>query len=469
MKLKTLIKKWSLLGLFPLSLTIQNSFAQEIQLDNTAAIVNDDIILESQLNDQTQSLLGKYREHGANVDEITARKQALQSLITRSLILQLARSSGYDMTDMELDSTLDQVALRNNTSVENILRSYGGASNLAQARENFKQEYILNEVKRSYVRQMIKVSDSEIDTLAKAIKERGGIEPMYHLAQIIIPFSAHPSDEDYFRIQAEARQAISKIKNGANIEEIAAKYATDDQVADLGYIPETAVPLPFLPAIVASAPGDVLGPFRSNVGMHIFKVFDITTNSVTPIKTYNASHILIKTSLIFSDEAARAKLMDIANQINSGTITFAQAAKQYSEDPGSAVKGGDLGYAPSQVYDPGFARGLESLHVGQMSQPIKSSFGWHLIKLNDIKIDRDSMQAFREKASEIIFEREFSQASKLWERNIRDMAYIHVIDPALLQAGVQIDNDAQDKKNQPFNKADDENSQQYSQDSRLIN
>ena len=214
--------------------------------------------------------------------------------------------------------------------------------------------------------------------------------------------------------------------------------------------------------------GDVIGPFRSSIGMHIIKLYDVSHSAVTPIKTYDAAHILIKTSIIYSDEAAVAKLKDIASEINKGTITFAQAAKQYSEDPGSAIKGGDLGYAVADIYDPNFARALTQLHVGQMSQPVKSAFGWHLILLKDTRVDRDSLEVFKEKANSIIFEREFNEAVTSWERSLREMAYIHVIDPELVNSGVSLDQDNKGKNTlKPTN--DDQGSQQYSENSRLLN
>ena len=349
-----------------------NAYAEEQVLDSTAAVVNNGIILESELNTHTQKLLSKYAATGAKVDEITARRQALQSLITRELILQIAQTNGAEVTDMQLDSTLESAALRNNTTTDKILKSYGPNLTEAQAREKFKEDYLINEIRRSSVRQRIHISPVEVNTLAKALKQRGS-EPMYHIAQVVIPLSSAPNEAEYNRVQSEARQALNAIKNGANVAEVAAKYATSEQSADIGYIPETAIPLPFLPAILNAKPGDVIGPFRSSIGMHIIKLYDVSHSAVTPIKT----------SIIYSDEAAVAKLKDIASEINKGTITFAQAAKQYSEDPGSAIKGGDLGYAVADIYDPNFARALTQLHVGQMSQPVKSAFGWHLILLKD--------------------------------------------------------------------------------------
>ena len=440
----------------------------ETVLDATAAVVNNGIVLESELNDETNKLLAQYKARGANVDPITARKQALQTLITNSIILQIARNNGAEVTDMQLDSTLENAAMRNNTSVDNILRSMGPNLTKAQAREKFKEQYLINEVRRSSVRQRINISDTEVTTLAKALQHRGNVEPMYHIAQILIPLSSTPTEAEYRRVEQESKNALYALRNGANVQEVAAKFATSEQNADLGYVPETAVPLPFLPGILNAKPGDVIGPFRSSVGMHIIKLFDVSHSAISPIKTYNASHILVKTSIIYSDEAAVAKLNDIAQQIKSGAITFEQAAKKYSEDPGSAIRGGNLGYAPAETYDPGFAQGLQSLRVGQLSQPIKSSYGWHLILLNDIKVDRDSLDAYKEKANSILFEREFSEAVVNWERSMREMAYIHVIDPILVNNGVKLDSDNKETlKEKP--QYDDADSQRYSEDAVMRN
>ena len=440
----------------------------ETVLDATAAVVNNGIVLESELNDETNKLLAQYKARGANVDPITARKQALQTLITNSIILQIARNNGAEVTDMQLDSTLENAAMRNNTSVDNILRSMGPNLTKAQAREKFKEQYLINEVRRSSVRQRINISDTEVTTLAKALQHRGNVEPMYHIAQILIPLSSTPTEAEYRRVEQESKNALYALRNGANVQEVAAKFATSEQNADLGYVPETAVPLPFLPGILNAKPGDVIGPFRSSVGMHIIKLFDVSHSAISPIKTYNASHILVKTSIIYSDEAAVAKLNDIAQQIKSGAITFEQAAKKYSEDPGSAIRGGNLGYAAAETYDPGFAQGLQSLRVGQLSQPIKSSYGWHLILLNDIKVDRDSLDAYKEKANSILFEREFSEAVVNWERSMREMAYIHVIDPILVNNGVKLDSDNKETlKEKP--QYDDADSQRYSEKAIMRN
>lgn len=445
---------------------VENTDTQNQVLDSTAAVVNNAIITENELNDMVESIKEKYKNHGANVDQIDIRRQALQALITRSIILQMAANGGMRITDMQLDSTLEQAALRSNTSVEQILKGYGNISTAA-AREKFKEDYVINEVRRNSVAQRIHISPSEINSLAKALKSRGGVEPQYHIAQIIIPMSSNPSDNEYIRIQNEARKALKEAKAGVNFDEIAAKYAVNENNSDFGYIPESSVPLPFLPAVVSAKPGDVVGPFRSAVGMHIIKVYDVSHSAARPIKTYDSAHILIKTSIIFSDEAAVAKLKSILDDIKAGKISFEDAAKKYSEDPGSAVNGGNLGYATAQTYDPGFAKGLESLKVGQIGGPFKSSFGWHLIYLKNTKIDRESLDVFKQKAQDLLFDREYQEALLSWERSIRELAYIHILDPILLKAGVSLENDPS-LKNQTLEIHDDQNSQELSKDAKFV-
>ena len=189
----------------------------ETVLDATAAVVNNGIVLESELNDETNKLLAQYKARGANVDPITARKQALQTLITNSIILQIARNNGAEVTDMQLDSTLENAAMRNNTSVDNILRSMGPNLTKAQAREKFKEQYLINEVRRSSVRQRINISDTEVTTLAKALQHRGNVEPMYHIAQILIPLSSTPTEAEYRRVEQESKNALYALRNGANL------------------------------------------------------------------------------------------------------------------------------------------------------------------------------------------------------------------------------------------------------------
>lgn len=409
----------------------------EITLDSTAAIVNSDIVLQSELNRTQAEVERNFRERGAKVDAITARRAALEQLITRSIILQQGKQFGLNLTDTQINQALAQTALSSNTSVEQILASYRAPSE-AVARQRFAEDLIINEVRNNQVRRRVSISDAEVSLLAKSLREIGSVEPSYHLAQIILPLDPRASFARVEAVTSLANRIKREARRGADFMALSAQYAqgsTAAQGGDLGYVTESQVPIPFLPALLKAKVGDVVGPFRSPMGLHLIKLFDVTHQAVEPITTYKASHILLSTSIIFSDEAAQSELAALRESILRGDISFADAAKKYSEDTGSASLGGDLGYAPADRYVPNFARALVNLKEGEISQPIKSNFGWHLIYLVDKKIDKDSDEAYMQRARELIYNRIFAEEGAAWEREIRASAYVRVTDPQLLAAG----------------------------------
>ncbi len=410
-----------------------------ITLDATAAIVNGDIILASELDATQAEVEANFKRRGANVDPVASRRAALEQLVTRSIILQQGQQLGLTLTDTQITQALMQTAASSNTSVESIIKSYGNVPE-SKARQLFAEDVIINEVRNSQVRRRVRISDAEVSLLAKTLRQIGNIEPSYHLAQIIVPLDARAGGAAVNRATALANSIKRDARNGADFNALAAQYAqgsTAAQGGDLGYVPESQVPVPFLPALLKANVGDILGPFRSPFGLHLLKLFDVTNQAVEPITTYKAKHILLTTSVIFSDEAAYNQLSALRRSILNNEISFADAAKKFSEDPGSAALGGELGYAPASRYDPAFARGMVALTPGQISEPIKSSFGWHLIYLEDRKIDKDSEEAYSQRARELIYRRLFQEESLAWERDIRASAYVRVTDPILVNAGVE--------------------------------
>lgn len=418
---------------------VSSASANEMYLDATAAVVNSDIVLQSELNEAQANVERNFKQRGANVDKINARRAALEQLITRSIVLQMGKQYGMNLTDTQINQALAQAAMRNNTSVENVLKSFGNVDE-ATARQMYAEELIISEIRNSQVKRRVRISDAEVSLLAKTLREIGSVEPSYHLAQIILPLDSNASGSQVNKVTALANSIKNQARNGADFNSLAAQYAQGSSAAqggDLGYIPESQVPVPFLPALLKAKDGDVIGPIRSPFGLHLIKLFDVTNQAVEPITTYKAKHILLTTSVIFSDEAAYQQLDALRRNIEKGSISFAAAAKKYSEDTGSASLGGELGYAPASRYDPAFAQGLVSLSVGQISKPIKSSFGWHLIYLEDKRIDKDSEEAYKQRAYELIYNRLFNQEAQAWERDIRSSAFVRVTDPILIQAGAQ--------------------------------
>lgn len=408
-------------------------------LDETAAIVNNDIILESELDSAQAEVIRNFRSRGTQVSPLTARRAALEQLVTRSIALQQGRQLGLNLTDTQVDQALAQSATQSNRSVESILRSYGNVST-AKARQMFAEDLVINEVRSNQVRRRVRISDAEVDLLAKSLRTLGNVEPSYHLAQLVLPLDARASASEVNRVGNIAMKIKRDAQNGVDFNSLVAQYAqgsTAAQGGDLGYILESQVPVPFLPALLKADEGAVLGPFRSPFGLHLLKLYDVVNQAVEPITTYKARHILLTTSVIFSDQAAVSQLTALRSRILNKEISFAKAAKQFSEDPGSAALGGDLGYAPASRYDPAFAQAMVALHPGSISQPIRSSFGWHLIYLEDRRIDRSSDEAFKQRARELIYRRLYQEESQAWERELRATSYVHVTDKTLLEAGLE--------------------------------
>lgn len=439
MKISNLLKALTLttLGL--------SFYAQAELLDTSVATVNNDIILKSELDSTQKEIELSFKNNNNPISALDARKAALEKLITKSLILQIAEKQGLGLNDLQIQQILAQTAAENHTTEDQILKSFGNIPR-AKAIEKFREQVIISEVSRTRVQRRINISPSEVELLAKNLKEAGNVEPYYHIAQIVIPVSANPTEAQMQRAVSTLETVQKAIKNGENFLSLAARYTTGalaSQGGDLGYLPESRIPVPFLPSLLKAKNNDVVGPFRSPMGFHLIKLFDVSNEAVAPIKLYDASHILLKTSIIFSDEKAKEQLSALREKILKGEISFENAAKQYSEDPGSSIKGGDLGFATPDIYDRAFAREMVSLKEGEISEPIKSSFGWHIIKLNKVKINDASDEAYRQKARALIYQRMFAQEAQAWEQELREEAYINVTDKILVDANIKLNSEKQ--------------------------
>ena len=239
-------KKFSLTSLAAiLSFTlIPASMAAEVPLDSAAAIVNNDIILESELNEAEVQVKSQLRARGNEIDDISARKAALESLITRSLVLQLAQSQGIALNDLQLDQAIAQSATRNGMSEQEFLDRLAKENGLSQtqARERFRDEMILSEVRQARVRSRVSVSESEVDLLAKSLRNVGTVEPRYHIAQLIVPLSANATIGQIDRANGTISYIRKQLREGADFNDMAARYSQGSlaaQAGDLGFLPES--------------------------------------------------------------------------------------------------------------------------------------------------------------------------------------------------------------------------------------
>lgn len=405
------------------------------QLDRVAAVVNNDVILESEVDELLRSVKqnAKQANQQLPVDE-TLRSQIMERLIVDSIVLQIGQSAGVDINDAEVDQSIANIAQQNRLSMAQ-LRKYLAADgiNYTNYREQIRKEMLLAEVRNNEVRRRVTILPQEIDALAQQLAQQESNNTELNVSHILIGLPENPSQKQVDQAEKQAISLLDQLEKGANFGKLAATYSSDGQALNggqMGWGKIEELPSLFTEPLRNSKKGDVVGPIRSGVGFHLLKVNDVRNAQPEKITAteVNARHILIKPSVIMTDEQVQNKLVQLVQDIKSGKITFADAAEQNSQDPGSAKKGGELGWALPDVYDPGFRNALLGLKKGEISQPIRSAYGWHIIQLADSRQIDATNDARKEQAYRMLFNRKFAEEAQTWMQELRASAYVRIMD-----------------------------------------
>ncbi|ECS1266897.1 peptidylprolyl isomerase SurA [Salmonella enterica] len=426
------MKNWKTL-LLGIAMIANTSFAAPQVVDKVAAVVNNGVVLESDVDGLMQSVKLNAGQAGQQLpDDATLRHQILERLIMDQIILQMGQKMGVKITDEQLDQAIANIAKQNNMTMDQ-MRSrldYDGL-NYSTYRNQIRKEMIISEVRNNEVRRRITVLPQEVDALAKQIGTQNDASTELNLSHILIALPENPTSEQVNDAQRQAESIVEEARNGADFGKLAITYSADQQAlkgGQMGWGRIQELPGIFAQALSTAKKGDIVGPIRSGVGFHILKVNDLRGQSQSiSVTEVHARHILLKPSPIMNDQQARLKLEEIAADIKSGKTTFAAAAKEYSQDPGSANQGGDLGWATPDIFDPAFRDALTKLHKGQISAPVHSSFGWHLIELLDTrKVDKTDA-AQKDRAYRMLMNRKFSEEAATWMQEQRASAYVKIL------------------------------------------
>lgn len=427
------MKNWRML-ILGAALTASTAFAAPQVVDKVAAVVNNGVVLESDVDGMMQSVKGQAQQAGQQLpDDKTLRHQIVERLVMDNILLQMAKTAGIQITDAQLDQAIQNIAAQNNMSMDQ-LRSrlaYDGM-NYGTYREQIRKEMTIAEVRNNEVRRRITILPQEVDSLSKQVASQNNASTELNLSHILLPLPENPTQQQVDDQENLAKQLVGESKSGADFGKLAITYSADPQAlkgGNMGWGKIQELPSLFAQALVTAKKGDIIGPIRSGVGFHILKVNDIRgDNQSVSVTEVHARHILLKPSPVLTDEQARQKLEQVSADINSGKTTFAQAARQLSQDPGSANQGGDLGWSSPEMYDPAFRDALLKLQKGQMSAPVHSSFGWHLIQLLDTrKVDKTDA-AQKERAYRLLFNRKFAEEAQTWMQEQRASAYVKILD-----------------------------------------
>ena len=402
------------------------------EIDRILVIVNDDVITETELANRLaetkkQLALEKIK---TPPDDIL-RKQLLDRMVLERLQLQLAVQTGIRVGESEVDQAIETIARRNNLSVENFRKALAKSGMDAAAyRAQTRDQLTIQQLLEREINNRVNVTDSEVSHFLENPQSRADMDVTYHLSHILIGIPESASPEAIQAAKKRAEDILRQLKAGADFEQIAVSYS---QGADalkgggLGWKKPGELPELFLGALKGMSPGDISETLRSPNGFHILKLNDKRGAAQAEAVTQtHVRHILLRTSEIQSLEDARQKLLNLRERVENGD-DFAALARAHSEDTGSAASGGDLGWVNPGMMVPEFEKAMNALKPNQLSQPVRSSFGLHLIQVLGRRSHDITQERLEAAARQQIHARKADERYEQWARQLRDEAFVEYI------------------------------------------
>ncbi|MDH5357060.1 MAG: peptidylprolyl isomerase [Gammaproteobacteria bacterium] len=397
-------------------------------LDRIVAVVNNEVLLESELVEMERTVRQQLREREAAMPPAEIlREQVLERLIMQRLQVQEALSIGVRVSDDGLNAALREIADNNGLTLRqfrDVLE--GDGYDFADFRESIREEMIISRLRKSQVEDRIVISDREVDNFLATQISQGGGEEAYHLLHILISLPEAALPEQVQVAQEKLAKIQTLLTEGADFSEVAVGYS-DGQNAleggDLGWRKRGELPSLFSNVVPKLAVTEISDALRSGSGFHLVKLQDKKSEETHLVKQTLASHILIKTNELTTDNDAEKRLNQLRERVINGD-DFAELARAHSDDTGSAIEGGSLGWVSGGVMVPEFEEKMNTLGSGEISDVFKSRFGWHLIKVYERREQNMAEEYKRTKAREQIRKRKIAEDLENWLRQLRDESYV---------------------------------------------
>lgn len=414
--------------LVPLLLHVSAALAAAAQeLDRIVAVVDEDVIMESELEEQLGRVRAALRQQGTQMPPTAVlERQVMERLVLEKIQLQIADRSGIAVEDEALDRAVSDIAERNKLSVDQfkeILASEG--YEFDRFREQIRQEIMIAKVRREEVDNRIKVSDSEIDNYLR--NEQGGDDELeYHLNHILVAVPGSATDEERRAAREKAEQAHARLEAGEDFQAVAISVSDGQQAlegGDLGWRKGGEIPSLFADPVSTMEVGDISGIITSPSGFHIIKLADKRAGEKIMVEQWRTRHILIKPNELVTPEQALNRLRQIKLRLDGGA-DFATLAKTNSDDRGSALRGGDLGWVSPGQMVPDFEEVMTAMPVGAISQPFKTEFGFHILQVTDTRQYDGTDEIRRDRARQAIRQQKIEERRQSWLRRLRDEAYV---------------------------------------------
>jgi peptidyl-prolyl cis-trans isomerase SurA len=422
-------RPWWVLALLLAASTLLPAHAAVVPLNHIVAVVNDEVItrkeLDQRYNEVVQSLTRQNTPLPLRED---LEKQLLERMITELALQQHARDTGVRVDPTQVERALQRIAAQNKLDMAGMqaaLEKEG--QTLDSMRNTIRNEILIARARERDVDNRITVSDSEIDGYLQTQAQQGA-ETEFNFSHILITVPENAAPEEIQARRARAEEIVGQLAKGADFSQLSASYSDASnalQGGAFGWRPSGKLPTLFVDALKQMQPGQVSPILKSGNGFHILKLNDKRgLNATLSVTQTHARHILIKTNELTSEADARTRLLQIKERIDNG-VPFEQLARQYSDDA-SAAKGGDLGWINPGDTVPEFEKAMDALKDGEVSEPVQTPFGWHLIQVLGRRTQDVTKERQRLMARQAIRERKAEEAFQDWVRQIRDSAYVEL-------------------------------------------
>lgn len=399
-------------------------------LDYIVAVVEEDVVLESELTTEVRNITAKLKQNKVMMPPpFILRKQVLERIIVEKLQRQLAAKSGIQVSEEMLRASVSDIARRNNLSLDSFRQELENEGiGYKEFQENIRNEIIVNQLRAREIGSRIKVTDQEVNHYLETQGQIGEEKVQYQLGHILVSVPEAASSGVIQKAQEKASQVISQLRNGADFRQTAIANSDSDNAlsgGDLGWRTIANIPTLFVDVVSKMKVDEIAEAIRSPSGFHIIKLLGVKGLDKHIVTKTHVRHILVKTNELLNDAEARKRLGQLRDRIIDGD-DFASLARSNSDDKGSALKGGDLGWVGSGVLVPRFEDTMKQLTINEISEPIQTQFGWHIIQVLG-REDKDNSAEFqKEKVREEIRKRKIEEETELWLRRLRDEAFVEI-------------------------------------------
>ena len=406
------------------------SLDRNVLLDRVVAIVNDEAVTQFEIDEQKKTIVAQMKtQNVAPPPADVLDKQLLDRIITEHAILQFAKENGVRVDDTQVERAILRIAQENKMSADEFRQALKKENvTYEKYREDLRKEIVIQRLREREVDSRVTVSDSEVESFLASQNAQGGADAEFRVSHIlvIVPEKASPEQIDAKRRRAE--EALKQVKDGTDFAQVAAGFSDAPdalQGGALGWRTAARLPSVFVESVRVMKPGDVSTVLRSATGFHIVKLQESRNrNAPTVVEQTRARHVLIKVNEVTSEAEAKAKIDRIRDRLETGA-KFEDQAKLNSEDATSG-KGGDLGWISPGDTVPDFEAAMNKLKIGEISPPVRTQFGWHVIQVQERRTQDITAERKRDQARISLRQRKSDEAFQEWLRQMRDRAYVEI-------------------------------------------